>query len=166
MTTLKSITMTLAIAATALTAMAPLAQAAGQPNLKPAFSTKTGKVTVKNVGGGDAGRSLATVHCQKVGGGGCADPTPAQIAPYENPAYPNKAVIKFGPVPGNSKKSHTFPFYAGLTWDPGNYIFTVCVDAGDHVAESNERDNCKRYRMRVKPNSVTPPRRLNLKSGS
>lgn len=150
MTPIKSILSAAVIAATALVAVAPAAQAADLPNLKPGFNTKTGKVTVKNVGPGDAGRSIATVYCQALGGGGCADPTPAQLAPYLNPAYPNHAVIKFGPVSGNSSKSHTFPFYNSLVWAPGSYIFTVCVDAGKHVKESNERDNCSRYRMSVR----------------
>lgn len=150
MSPFKSILSAAAVAATSVALVASAAQAADLPNLVPGWNDKTGTVTVKNIGGGDAGRSIATVHCKAMGGGSCADPTPAQIAPYQNPAYPDRAAIKFGPVAGNSSKSHTFPFYNSLVWMPGNYILTVCVDAGKHVKESNERDNCKRFRKSVR----------------
>ena len=79
--------------------------AAAQPNLVPGFNVKTGKLTVKNVGGSNAGRSIATVGCSTTAPSGCPDPAAADIAPYENPAYPNVAAVKFGPIKANKKKS-------------------------------------------------------------
>ncbi len=127
-----------------------------QPNLRPGFNVNTGQLTVKNVGPGDAGRSIATVRCNTTAPSGCPDPAPAQIAPYENPAFPNAAAVKFKPIAGNSGASHTFPFYAGLAWGPGVYTLTVCVDAGKHVAESSEGDNCKRFRKIVRKSAGGP----------
>ncbi len=163
MTTLKSISMAVVIAATAMTALAPMAEAAGLPDLKPAFNTKTGKLTVKNTGGAKAGRSIATISCSASGGGSCPDPTPAQMAPYTIPGYDDVAAIKFGPIAANSSKSKVIGLVQTLNWLPGSYWLTVCVDAGQHVAESNEGNNCKRFRKTVRGR---PALRLHLKSGS
>ena len=78
MTSIKSITLALVVAATSMTALAPMADAAGLPNLKPGFNTKTGKLTVKNTGLAKSGKFVATISCSASGGGSCPDPTPAQ----------------------------------------------------------------------------------------
>ena len=71
MTSIKSITLALVVAATSMTALAPMAEAAGLPNLKPGFNTKTGKLTVKNTGLAKSGKFVATISCSASGGGSC-----------------------------------------------------------------------------------------------
>lgn len=134
----------------ALVILATASTAAAQANLKPGFNVKNGKVTVKNVGNSGSGRSVATVRCTTSAPTGCPDPAPALVAAYENPAYPNVASIKIPPLKQNTSTSHTLAFFGGLVWSPGTYFLTVCVDAGDHVAESNEGDNCRRFRKKVR----------------
>jgi len=147
-------TITKTVLAAALVLAAPTF-AAANPNLQPEFNAKTGTIIAHNVGAADAGRSLATVGCSGIGGAVCPDPAAADIAPFENPAFPNRATVKMDPVNAGDSKSFTFPFYKGLNFAPGTYIFSVCVDAGDNVAETNENDNCTRVRHTVKPKQAT-----------
>lgn len=147
-------TLTKTLLATALILSAPVL-ASANPNLKPAFNAKTGTITTQNVGGADAGRTLATVGCSGVGGIQCPDVPAADIAPYENPAFPNRATVKMKPVKAGNKVSHTFPFYKNMNFLPGTYIFSVCVDAGEYVTETSESDNCTRVRHTVKPNRAS-----------
>ena len=138
----------IATAATAAT-LATSALAA-DVNLKPGFNVNTGTVYAKNVGADKSGRFLATVGCSAQGAATCPDPAAADIAPYQNPAFPNVATIKFKPLGGMKTAKHTFPFFGGLAWGPGTYVLTVCVDAGNHQAETNEGDNCQRFVKKVK----------------
>ncbi len=140
---------TFILTAAAATTLASAALAA-DVNLRPGFNVKTGTLYVKNDGTDGAGRTLATVGCKGLGGASCPDPAAADIAPYENPAFPNVATVKFKPIGGMKTAKHTFPFYAGLAWAPGKYVLTVCVDAGNHQAETNEGDNCRRFIKTVK----------------
>mgnify|MGYP001818729158 CR=1 FL=1 len=124
--------------------------AAGQPDLVPGFNTKTGVVTVKNSSNAPSGKSVATIGCATAVPAGCPEPAPAAIAPYENPAFPNVASVKIGPIAPSKKKSHSLSFYKDLVWAPGTYWLTVCADAGNDVAESNERNNCRRFKKVVR----------------
>lgn len=161
MTSIKSITLALVVAATSMTALAPMADAAGLPNLKPGFNTKTGKLTVKNTGLAKSGKFVATISCSASGGGSCPDPTPAQMVPYTIPGYDDVAAIAFKPIAGGNSASKVIGLVKTLNWAPGQYTLTVCVDAGQQVKESNEGDNCRRFRKSVRPGSLTPPLRLN-----
>ena len=147
-----TITKTLVAAALVLTAPA---FTMANPNLQPAFNAKTGTITAHNVGAANAGRSLATITCSGMGGQQCPDPAAADIAPYENPAFPNAATVKMKPIGAGNKVSHTFPFYKNMNFMPGTYFFSVCVDAGDHVVETTNADNCTRVRHTVKPKQAT-----------
>ena len=129
---------------------ANIAFAAGQPDLVPGFNTKTGVITVKNNGDAPAGKSVATIGCATAVPAGCPEPAPAAIAPYENPAFPNVASVKFGPIGPSKKKSHALSFYKDLLWAPGPYWLTVCADAGNDVVEKNERNNCRRFKKVVR----------------
>ncbi|MEO0342365.1 MAG: CARDB domain-containing protein [Pseudomonadota bacterium] len=137
------------LVAVAMVLSAP-ALAAAQPNLTPGFDTKTGTVIAKNSGASDAGRSLLTIKCSGMGGSTCPDPNPVDLAPYLNPAFPNAATVKMKPVKAGTQATHKIDFFNSLPFAPGSYIFSVCVDAGDDVAESKENDNCTRIRYTVK----------------
>ena len=147
-------TLTKTLVAAAVVLAVP-AFAMANPNLKPAFNAKTGTITTQNVGAADAGRSLATISCAGMGGNQCPDVPAADIAPYQNPAFPNAATVKVKPVSAGNKSSHTFPFYKDMNFLPGTYIFTVCVDAGDNVVETTNADNCSRVRHTVKAKRAT-----------
>ena len=129
---------------------ANIAFAEGQPDLVPGFNTKTGVITIKNSGNAPAGKSVATIGCATAVPTGCPEPAPAAIAPYENPAFPKVASVKIGQIAPSKKKSHALSFYKNLVWAPGTYWLTVCADAGDDVAESNERNNCRRLKKVVR----------------
>ncbi len=134
----------------ALGASTLAAHAGPQANLVPKFNATIGKVAVKNIGNATAGRSFVTISCATSVPGGCPDPAPALAAPYENAAFPNKATVKMGKIAPGSQQAHTIAFFGSLVFAPGTYWFTVCADAGDHVVESNEGDNCRRFRKTVR----------------
>jgi len=123
---------------------------AGLPNLSPSFSVSTGSVKVFNADHGAAGASVVTVKCTGMGGASCPDPTPAQAAPYTIAGFVNTAAINVPPLGANQSFAHTIAFFASLSFAPGKYAFTVCVDAGKAVRESVERDNCKRFAKTVR----------------
>jgi len=113
------------------------------PNLVPTASRmKHGTVSVRNVGSAAAGPFKVTVECNVVGRrGGCADPPRRAVAPYEDPAFPNKLTVA---VPGLAKGvvfNHKIAFWDALVWASGDYEFTVVADAGSTVGETNEGDN-------------------------
>jgi len=115
---------------------------ANAPDLVPiADRLKHGTVSVRNAGSANAGAFVVTVQCQKQGGGGCAEASPRAMAPYENPAYPNRLVVT---VPGLAKGkvfNHKIAFWDTLVWPPGVFNFVIQVDAGAAVAETNETNN-------------------------
>lgn len=119
-------------------------------NLVPGFNTKTGRVVVKNIGNDLAGRSVATISCGASSGTSCPEPNAVQLAPYLIGGYPNKAAIRANPIKAGGQFMHKISFYNSLVFAPGKYYFTVCVDAGNHVVETNEGDNCKRFIKSVK----------------
>jgi hypothetical protein len=102
---------------------------------------KNGTVSARNLGSADAGAFVITVQCQKQGGGGCAE-APG-MARYEDPKYPNRAVVKVNGLQKGKVFNHKLSFWAALVWAPGNYNFLVEVDPGKVVAETNEGNNIK-----------------------
>jgi hypothetical protein len=112
--------------------------AANAPNLVPIASRMAkGTISVRNTGTVAAGPFKVTVACSA----SCAQPAPAESAPYEDPAFPNKLTVS---VPGLSPGhvyNHKIAFWDSLVWRSGNYEFTVVADAANTVAETNEADN-------------------------
>jgi hypothetical protein len=112
--------------------------AANAPNLVPIASRMAkGTISVRNTGTVAAGPFKVTVECQTR----CAEPAPADAAPYTDAAFPNKVTVS---VPGLSPGhvyNHKIAFWDGLAWRSGNYEFTVVADAANTVAETNEADN-------------------------
>jgi len=133
-------------------------------NLVPNFNVNTGTVKVTNTGADAVGVSFATVECTAMGGGACPDPTPAQAAPYTNPAFPNKVTILTIPLNAGAQHNHVIAFYGSLAFAPGSYVFTVCADAGADIDESSERDNCKRFKKTVR--NLTAPGGLTSNTGN
>ncbi|MHA3916634.1 CARDB domain-containing protein [Halovulum sp. GXIMD14793] len=129
--------------------------AVAAPNLVPGVNVKTGVVSVSNTGAATAAPSLVTVKCTAQGGS-CPDPTAAQAAPYTFPGFPNVAGIKVPKLIAGGNFNHKISFFSSLTFTPGGYYFTVCVDAAKTVEESKEGDNCRRFRKVVR-RSLTPP---------
>jgi hypothetical protein len=126
------------------------------PNLEPQFNTATGNVRISNTGADAAGISWATVNCSAQGGGSCPDPAPAAAAPYENPAFPNRASIQIPALGPGQQHNHVIAFFNSLVFAPGTYVFTVCADAGRDVREDNEGDNCARFVKRVRGRPTGP----------
>lgn len=124
------------------------------PDLRPKFGTTSGTVRVANTGDADAAGSWVTVSCAASGGGACPDPAPADVAPYTNPAFPNRVAIQVPALSAGQQHNHVIAFFDALAFAPGSYVFTVCADAGSEVAEDSERNNCvdvkKTVRSRIK----------------
>jgi hypothetical protein len=98
-----------------------------------------GTLSVRNAGAAAAGPFVVTVHCNKQGGGGCAESP--DMAAYENPAYPGRAVVQVPGLAAGKVFNHKLRFWDALAWGPGNYNFVVEADAGKTVAETNEGNN-------------------------
>jgi hypothetical protein len=111
---------------------------ANAPNLVPIASRMAkGTISVRNTGTVAAGPFKVTVECKTK----CADPAPADMAPYADAAFPDKVTVS---VPGLSPGhvyNHKIAFWDSLVWQSGNYEFTVVADAASAVAETNEADN-------------------------
>ena len=139
----KMINVTAAVAAIFLMDAGLSAEAqvtAAAPDLVPIPSRiLNGTVSVRNVGSANAGAFVVTVQCQKQGGGGCAEHR--GFNKYEDPAYPNRLVIKVSGLQKGKVFNHALPFWNDLDWPPGNYNFLVEADAGKKVAETNEGNN-------------------------
>lgn len=127
----------------------PTAALAG-PDLKPKFNSATGQVRVSNGGDAAAGASWVTVSCSAQGGGACPDPAPADAAPYMNPGFPNTAAIAIPALGAGKQQAHVIAFFDSLAFAPGSYVFTVCADAGNAVAEDSERNNCVQVKKQVR----------------
>lgn len=112
--------------------------AANAPNLVPIASRMAkGTISVRNTGTVAAGPFKVTVACSSK----CAEPAPADAAPYTDAAFPDKVTVS---VPGLSPGhvyNHKIAFWDSLVWRSGNYEFTVVADAANAVAETNEADN-------------------------
>ena len=129
------------------------ASAAG-PDLMPIPSEllNEGTVSVRNAGDAPAGASVAIFKCLKVGhvgsGGGCP-PLPPHPE-YTDPAFPDQIAVKVPPLGPNQVYNTQLSFYKAIKWPPGNYEFTLTVDAGNALAETNENNNTGRV-MKVVP---------------
>lgn len=124
------------------------------PDLKPKFGATSGTVRVTNAGDADAAGSWVTVDCAASGSGACPDPAPADVAPYTNPAFPDRVAIDIPALTAGQQHNHVIAFFDALAFGPGSYVFTVCADAGNAVVEDSERNNCitvkKTVRGRIK----------------
>lgn len=135
--------------AVSLSLALPGAALAG-PDLMPKFNSTTGAVKVTNGGDADAAAGWVTVMCTAQGGGACPDPAPADAAPYMNPAFPNKVAIAVPALAAGNTFGHKIAFFDSLVFAPGSYVFTVCADAGNDVAEDSERNNCVKVKKSVR----------------
>lgn len=113
------------------------------PDLQPIPSRiEHGVVSVRNAGSAASPASIATVNCHLPGQeGGCPDIPPAAVAPYENPAYPNRVVVNIPAIPAGHVHSHNLTFWDDVDWPSGSYVFEFVVDAGATVGETNEGNN-------------------------
>lgn len=100
-----------------------------------------GVVSIRNVGSAASAPSIATLNCDKVGGGGghCAE-APGMAA-YENPMYPNRVVVMIPALAPGAIHNHTLAFWSDLDWESGSYNFVLQADAGATVPETNEGNN-------------------------
>ena len=119
-------------------------------NLVPKFNTNTGMVGVSNIGGDAAERSIVTIGCASAGTTDCPDAPAALLAPYQIGGFPDVAAIKVPALAAGKTFHHKISFYNNLVWQPGTYYLSVCVDAGKYIAETNEADNCRKFKKIVK----------------
>ena len=123
---------------TGIVLFSTLSVAHAQPDLVVNISALP-KVVVKNIGTSPSRTQYTTVHCQRLGGGSCAE-SPA-MAPYVHPAYPNKVAVKVPALKAGQSYVHTLNFWNLLKWRPGKYRFTARADDGDNIPESKEFNN-------------------------
>ena len=133
----------------AICTLAAAGSALAGPNLVAKFNTKTGMVTVHNVGTDPAGRSIVTIGCTPAGSVSCPEAPAAMMAPYELAGYPGVAAIKVPELAAGKSYHHKVSFYGLLVWLLGTYYLSVCADAGHHIAETKEADNCKKFKKIV-----------------
>ena len=100
-----------------------------------------GQASVINMGDEAAEPSHLIIVCQKTSGGmgGCADHP--DLTSYEDPAYPNAAVIEVPALEPGESFDHALPFWGEMGWKPGTYALTLTADAGDVIAEDDEENN-------------------------
>jgi len=112
-----------------------------------------GVVMEKNIGKCPAGPNKLTIACQKAGvvgaGGGCGAAPPAAFAPYNDPAFPDKATVNVPALAPGATYSTTLGFWGLIHWNPGTYNFVAMADAANVVAESNEANNSTTSTMTV-----------------
>jgi hypothetical protein len=100
----------------------------------------SGKIVVRNVGSATSGPSDLTIECTAVAKArSCAESS--KMAPYENPAYPNKAWIAVPGLKPGKHWVHKLKFWNSLSWPSGTFSFVAEIDAGHAVAETNEANN-------------------------
>jgi len=100
-----------------------------------------GQAAVTNMGDAATEPSQLIITCQKTSGGmgGCAeDPG---MAAYEDPAYPNAAVINVPALAPGKNFTHDLPFWNSLVWGAGTYQLTLTADAGEVIPEDDETNN-------------------------
>src|SRR5215471_8411692 len=94
----------------------------GLPDLVPILpNPMNGTVFVKNIGKCPAAPSKLTLDCHKQGvpagtRGGCPEVPAAVMAPYLDPMFPDHATVPVPALAPGASFSHTFSFWAGLTW--------------------------------------------------
>jgi hypothetical protein len=99
-----------------------------------------GKVVVRNVGSAASGPSDVTLECIAVAEAKSCAESP-RMAPYENPAYPNKAWMAVPGLAPGAQWVHVLAFWNALVWPSGTFKFVGVADAGSAVAETNEGNN-------------------------
>jgi hypothetical protein len=140
-------------------ASASAAAGGAQPDLVPVTATLTnGTVAVLNQGAAASPATLLTLSCQRLGGGGCPE-TPG-MATYESPMFPNQATVQVPALETGASYAHPLAFWNELVWAPGDYVFTLTVDAAAAVGESMEGNNVAAvpYTVDPRPASTGPVR--------
>ena len=140
-------------------ASAGAAAGGAQPDLVPVTATLTsGTVAVLNQSAGASSATLLTLSCQRLGGGGC--PEAPGMAAYENPMFPNQATVQVPALEAGASYAHPLAFWNELVWEPGDYVFTLTVDAAAAVGESMEGNNVAAvpYTVDPRPASTGPVR--------
>jgi hypothetical protein len=129
---------------------ASAAAGGAQPDLVPVSATLTnGTVGVLNQGAGASPATSLTLYCQRFGGGGC--PEAPGMAAYENAMFPNHATVQVPALDAGASYAHPLAFWNELEWEPGDYVFTLTVDAAGAAGESMEGNN-----VVVVPYTVAP----------
>jgi hypothetical protein len=75
-----------------------------------------------------------TVNCEKTMGAGSCPEDPVGMVPYEDAAYPNRAVMAVPALAPGETYAHEMAFFDGLVWAAGTYELTLEVDAGQTTA--------------------------------
>ena len=121
----------------------PGALVARSPDLVPIPSRiEHGVVSVRNVGTRTSVPSVVTVNCHLPGQrGGCVDIPDRLIAPYEDPAFPNRLVVQVPAIQPGHVYNHNLSFWGSVVWPSGSYQFDYVADASATNAESNEGNN-------------------------
>ncbi len=118
---------------------------AGRPDLIPVLKRPmSGIIKVKNIGSGPAGPSKLALDCRRRGylgrGGGC--PESRGLDAYNDPAFPDKVVVKVPALRAGQTYTHYLRFWRSLRWMRGQtYLFKAKADAGNVITESNETNN-------------------------
>lgn len=121
----------------------PGALVARSPDLVPIPSRiEHGVVSVRNAGAAASVPSVVTVNCHLPGQrGGCVDIPDRLIAPYEDPAFPNRLVVQVPAIQPGHVYNHNLSFWGSVVWPSGSYQFDYVADASATNAESNEGNN-------------------------
>lgn len=98
----------------------------------------TGVVSVRNGGTATSPWTVATVRCHKPNEeGGCPELTPAQVAQYTDPAFPDRLAVRIPPISPGGTHNHQLSFWDAGAFAPGAYQFDLVVDAAAAAAETN-----------------------------
>ena len=101
----------------------------------------SGEAAVINLGDAASAAGHMTVNCEKTMGAGSCPEDPVGMVPYEDAAYPNRAVMAVPALAPGESYAHEMAFFDGLVWAAGTYELTLEVDAGQTTAEVNEANN-------------------------
>jgi hypothetical protein len=146
----------IASAAVALAMMSGAAFAAA--DLVPIVTNlATGEAAVINLGDAPSAAGHMTVNCEKTMGAGSCPEDPVGMVPYEDAAYPNRAVMAVPVLAPGASYAHQMAFFDGLVWAAGTYELTLEVDAGGTTAEVNEANNAASVeKLQLAGNGVAP----------
>lgn len=114
------------------------------PDLQPIPSRIAyGVVSIRNTGTAASAPALVTVDCHLPGqSGGCGpQPSARLMAPYVDPAYPDKVVVHIPAIQPGHVYSHNLTFWNSIAWPTGGYQFDFVTDVANSVNESNEANN-------------------------
>jgi len=102
-----------------------------------------GVVSIQNAGTSVSAPAIVTVDCHLPGqSGGCGPQPPARLmAPYEDPAYPDKVVVHIPAIQPGHVYSHSLTFWNAIVWPTGAYQFDFATDVSNANNESNETNN-------------------------